>query len=174
MDNNEPWLRFFQDGGEYNINGHSVLTLGGAYSVDKCYRKMMGYAWFPHEQLTQEERDDILAKIENKHYDIVLSHTCPFDWEPTDLFLSQIDQSTVDVSMELWMNEIKDKITYNLWLFGHFHDDRLVRPHVEMYFKDIEDLEIIYNRWNGENQDMPKCWHKDPNYNLNDNQWGGK
>ena len=174
MDNNEPWLRFFQDGGEYKINGHSVLTLGGAYSVDKCYRKMMGYAWFPHEQLTQEERDDILAKIENKHYDIVLSHTCPFDWEPTDLFLSQIDQSTVDVSTELWMNEIKDKITYNLWLFGHFHDDRLVRPHVEMYFKDIEDLEIIYNRWNGENQDMSKGWHKDPNYNLNDNQWGGK
>ena len=112
-----------------------------------------------------------LEKIKNKHYDIVLSHTCPFDWEPTDLFLSQIDQSTVDVSTELWMNEIKDKITYNLWLFGHFHDDRLVRPHVEMYFQKIEDLEIIYNRWNGDNPSIPKDLYKDPNYNLNDNQW---
>ena len=31
-------LRFFLDGGEYIINGFTVLTIGGAYSVDKWYR----------------------------------------------------------------------------------------------------------------------------------------
>ena len=33
-----------------------------------------------------------------------------------------------------------------LQIYG-LHADRIEAPHVEMYFKDIEDLEVIADRW---------------------------
>ena len=38
-----PNLIFAKDGEEYNIDGKSVLVIGGAYSVDKDYRLLYGY-----------------------------------------------------------------------------------------------------------------------------------
>jgi hypothetical protein len=84
-----------------------------------------------------------------KKFDLVLTHTCPFDWEPTDLFLGCIDQTTVDTSMEWWMNQVKDTFDWNIWLFGHFHADRIERPHVQQFYMDYEDLDSVWNRWNG-------------------------
>lgn len=165
-----PNIKYFMDGEIYEINGHRVLVIGGAYSVDKWYRlsrapegaKWTG--WFPDEQLTAEEMKEIEEKCAGQHFDFVLSHTCPESWQPFDLFLRGLDQSTVDKSMEVWMESFKDKITWNIWLFGHFHDDRLVRPHVEMFYTDIEELETIYKRWTTD-EEIPWWIPKDPNYN---------
>ena len=85
----------------------------------------------------------IEALHSNEHFDLVLSHTCPISWEPRDLFLSFIDQSQVDNSMELWMESFKDKITFNKWCFGHFHDDRIINDKARMLFTDIRNLEDI-------------------------------
>ena len=63
------------------------------------------------------------------------------------MFLSFVDQSSVDKTMEVWMDEIKDSFDWHVWCFGHFHADRLERPHVEMYYKDVESLEDIHVRW---------------------------
>ena len=62
-----------------------------------------------------------IIKENNYKFDLVLSHTCPIIYEPKDLFLSSIDQSTVDKTMEQYLGEIEYKITYYLWLWGHFH-----------------------------------------------------
>lgn len=152
-------IRYFKDYGIYNINGYSVGVIGGAYSVDKWYRlARAGYltqdyndpkktGWFSNEQLTSEEMKAAEYLFKGKKLDFVLTHTCPYSWRPTDLFLQGVNQSTVDNSMELWMDELKDKFEWNIWLFGHYHADRLERPHVEMYFNDIDELEVIYNRW---------------------------
>ena len=148
-----PHIHYFIDGGTYEIEGQSVLVLGGAYSVDKFYRlshfapdaKWTG--WFKDEQLTKEEREDILNKVAGAHFDIILSHTCPVDWEPTDLFLNSINQSKVDKTMELWLQDIKESVDWGIWLFGHFHADRLVRPGAEMYYTDSEHLSNIIKRW---------------------------
>ena len=42
---------------------------------------------------------------------------------------------------------MKDIIGWGVWLFAHYHGDRLERPHVEMYYNDIESLDTIYKRW---------------------------
>jgi 3-oxoacid CoA-transferase subunit A len=187
FDWNYPNIRYFEDGGVYNINGKSVLVIGGAYSVDKWHRltifdsnakeiktlspsdndywnpKKTG--WFPDEQLTPKEMENIEKEHSGKHYDFILTHTCPLSWEPRDLFLPFLDQSTVDASMEEWLEGFKDKIYWGIWLFGHFHDDRLVRPRVEMYYRAIEDLADIIARQ--ENPDNLDWWmKKDPNYYL--------
>ena len=151
-----PNIRYLMDGHAYLINMHPTLVIGGAYSVDKWYRlshfpqdaKWTG--WFKDEQLTPEEMADITERFKGKHFDFILAHTCPYSWQPFDLFLQGLDQNTVDNTMELWLDKFKDMISFNTYLFGHFHDDRVVQPGVQMLYYNIENLEDIYNRWTKE------------------------
>lgn len=121
---NYPNIKFAKDGGIYNIEGKRCLTIGGAYSVDKFYRLSCGWQWFESEQLKPEERDHIDSYIyKNPNYDYVLTHTCPYGTRPTHLFLPNIDQSTVDTSMEEWLQKVSNNIKFDKWYFGHYHDN---------------------------------------------------
>ena len=147
MEEDFPHIRYFCDWGIYEIDGLRTLVIGGAYSVDKHYRLARGFCWFENEQLTDYEMRACTYSTEGRYFDLVLSHTCPFSWRPTDLFLNCVDQSTVDNTMEKWMEQLKNKINWGIWLFGHYHADRLERPHVEMFYGEIEPLSDITNRW---------------------------
>ena len=132
-----PYLIFAKDGEEYNIDGKRVLVIGGAYSVDKEYRLMYGYKWFRDEQLTKEEMDIIYNKVKGKHYDVVLTHTCPYKYEPVEVFLSGINQSKVDKSMEHFLDKIEDSIEYDKWYCGHYHTEKRIDK-VEFMFESIK------------------------------------
>lgn len=119
-----PNIFYFHDGGVYNINGRTYLVIGGAYSIDRQYRQMMGWRWFKDEELTQEEFCNIADKVDHWKYNFVLTHTCPYSWMPTDLFLQGVDQSTVSNHTEKWLETISNIIDYDHWLFGHFHKTR--------------------------------------------------
>lgn len=160
-----PNIRYFIDGNVYTIQGHTFLILGGAYSIDKDYRIENNYPWFECEQLTEKEKSRIYNEVKGKSFDFVLSHTCPISWEPTDLFLNYINQSKVDKSMELWLEEIKNIIGFKVWLFGHYHADRLERPGVEMFHLDTEELDNIIERWLSE-KTIDWWLEKSPNYYM--------
>lgn len=125
MQDEYPSIIFAKDGEVYNIEGNTVLVLGGAYSVDKNWRLSKGYSWFESEQIPDSEKAEIEKKIDavNWNVDYVLSHTCPYNTRPVHMFLSCIDQNTVDTSMEVWMQKLSDKLDFKHWYFGHFHDD---------------------------------------------------
>ena len=143
-----PLIKYFDDDvGEATFNGHTVLTIPGAYSVDKWYRLMMDMQWFVDEQLTEEEMKLGSSFAKDRNFDLVFSHTCPLDFTPEDLFLSCVDQSKVDKSMEVWMNELKHTFSWGIWLFGHFHADRIEAPYVEQFYQEVEDLESVIARW---------------------------
>jgi 3-oxoacid CoA-transferase subunit A len=143
-----PNIKYFSDEvAEYHIMGKKVLCIPGAYSVDKWYRLQSGWQWFSMEQLTASEMESAEEEFSGKHFDFVFSHTCPIDWEPNDLFLRGIDQSKVDKTMEVWMGKFKEMINWGIWLFGHYHADRLERPYVEQFYEEVEDLESIIARW---------------------------
>ena len=115
--------RWTDDG--YHPGTYRTLVIPGAYSVDKNYRLANGWSWFEHEQLNEEERERGLNLIKNiNSFDLVLSHTCPIIFEPTDLFLSVVDQSTVDKTTERYLGQIEYLIDYKAWLWGHFHGFR--------------------------------------------------
>lgn len=163
-----PNIRYFVDGGNYIINGHPILTIGGAYSIDKEYRleraKITGSSftgWFPDEQLTEQEMTAIAEGSKGKHFDFVFTHTCPLDWEPVDLFLRGVNQATVDKTMETWLNTLKDVIDWGVWCFGHYHADRLERPCVEQFFQDIELLEDVFNRWANPSEQLAETFMMD-------------
>ena len=148
MEQEFPNIKYFADEvAEYNIMSKKVLCIPGAYSVDKWYRLQNDWHWFSEEQLTTEEMQNAEENFGGKHYNLVLSHTAPIDWEPNDLFLRGIDQSKVDKTMEVWLNDFKNKISWGIWLFGHYHADRLERPYVEQFYEEVEDLQSIFTRW---------------------------
>lgn len=116
----------------YNIAGLNTLVIPGAYSVDKYHRLANQWNWFSDEQLAEYEREEGLAicREYNWTFDLILSHTCPIMYEPTDLFLSVVDQSTVDKTMERYLGQIEYNLNYKLWCWGHYHHYR-VYPNYE-------------------------------------------
>lgn len=135
-----PNIWYFQDGCCYTIGGKTFLTIGGAYSVDKYFRLFNHFTWFENEQLSNEEKGFIFDRIKGKHYDYVITHTCPYTWMPTDLFMNNV-LGEVDNSTELWLENVKDSITYDKWYFGHFHKDRDdIAPNADMLFDGIKEI----------------------------------
>ena len=131
-----PNLLFAKDGEVYEIENRRYLALGGAYSVDKFYRLEKGYGWWSNEQPSEETKSSVNEKLASLEVDIVLSHTCPYRYIPTEMFLPFIDQSTVDQSTEEWLGEIESRINYKAWFCGHWHID-----------KRIDKMHFLFNGW---------------------------
>ena len=128
IENDFPYINYALDEVTvYLINNYKTLVIPGAYSVDKYYRIYNKWPWFKDEQLSSKEIDDGRCIVEkyNYNFDLILSHTCPIAYEPRDLFLSQIDQSKVDKTMECFLGEIEWNTTYKLWVWGHYHSYRI-------------------------------------------------
>lgn len=137
-----PNLIFAKDGEYYHIEKHKYFVIGGAYSIDKYYRLKKGYSWFESEQPNDEIKkrvEDNLSKL-NYKVDIVLSHTSPLKYEPIEFFMEGFDQKNVDKSTEKWLDTIEDKLGYNHWYFGHFHNYKKIDK-TTMLFDSIEMIE---------------------------------
>ena len=134
------------EGGEYVIDGKSILVIPGAFSPDKWYRLANHWSWFPGEQLTKEEREKLLDNLKPA-YDYIFAHTCPYMWESyiQDLFLPQVDQSQMDKTTEYFLNEIVASTEYKHFYFGHFHDNRDVHEFATMVYHQALPLGSSYS-----------------------------
>jgi len=133
---NHPHLKFAKDGEIYHIDDRRYIAIGGAYSVDKYYRQARGFGWWSDEQPSDEIKAYVEKQLDTGAFDTILSHTCPYKYEPRDMFLSAVDQSTVDCSTEEWLDKIESQYHYDNWLCGHWHTDRRV-----------DKLHFLYNTW---------------------------
>lgn len=131
-----PNILFAVDGQIYDFNGNSCIVIGGAYSVDKHYRLANGGNWFPDEQPSGEIKANVERTLAARNWkiDIVLSHTAPLKYEPTEVFLPLIDQSSVDKSTEEWLGEIENKLDYERWYCGHYHTE-----------KEVDKIRFMFN-----------------------------
>ena len=134
-----PNLLFAEDGEIYELGGYRCFAIGGAYSVDKYYRLEKGFKWFLDEQPDDEAKQTVEARLENINWkvDVVLTHTCPLKYEPTEVFLPFIDQSGVDKSTEEWLDRIESRLTYQKWYCGHYHTEKQVDK-LEFLFESIQ------------------------------------
>lgn len=136
-----PNLLFAMDGEIYDLNGRQAIVIGGAYSIDKFYRLARGWNWWADEQPSPQIR----GKVENtlaEHgwkVDVVLSHTVPLKYEPVEVFLPGIDQSSVDKSTEIWLDGIEDRLAYDRWYAGHYHTEKRV-ARLTLLFESIEEF----------------------------------
>lgn len=138
-----PYLKFAKCGEIYNINGYKTLVVGGAYSIDKHYRLKTGASWFENEQPSDgiKKFTESNLDIHNWSVDVVLTHTAPEKYEPREMFLSGIDQSTVEKDTEIWLDTIEDRLKYKKWFFGHYHCEKKINK-IQIMFNDIEEFKI--------------------------------
>lgn len=140
VDEEHPNILFVEDGEIYDLDGKKALAIGGAYSVDKFYRLQRGFGWWADEQpseLTKRKVEGVVSEC--KDIDIILSHTCPKKYIPTEMFLPMIDQSSVDNSTEEWLDTIEDAVDYKAWYCGHWHTDKRIDK-MHFLFTTFESL----------------------------------
>ena len=115
-------------GNIYTIEEQTFFIFGGAYSIDKAYRTP-GLSWWKAEEYNDKEKDLALSNLAKYDYkvDYVLTHACPYSIKQI-MFDFHDDTRT-----ELFLEEIKSKISYKDWYFGHYH-----------YDKDYEHFHALY------------------------------
>ena len=139
IEDDYPNLIFLKNGEIYTINNKKVLVIGGAYSIDKNIRLTYGWHWFKDEQLNKSEMNMILEKYQGTHVDVILSHTSPKKYEPVEVFLSGINQNTVDKTMEEFLVTVEETIKYDKWYCGHYHTEKIVDK-IEFMFENIKEF----------------------------------
>jgi len=94
-------------------DGRVVLFLGGALCIDRHHRVEGSgeYGWFRNEQLSDH---DVLSIDDDLKVDIVVSHTCPMEFD-IPMRYEYVDSSRTDLSY------ILHKFKPKQWFFGHWH-----------------------------------------------------
>lgn len=135
-----PDILFAEDGEIFNLDGKKTLVIGGAYSVDKWYRLENGHKWFEDEQPSDAIKQYAEKQLQDVDWkvDCVLTHTSPLKYEPVEMFLGFIDQSTVDKSTETWLDSIEDRLDYKRWYFGHYHGYKRIDKIIMLFEEVIE------------------------------------
>lgn len=128
-----PNIHYILDeGGLYTIQDMNFLMVPGAYSVDKDYRLSRELPYESEEQLTETEQIQLckIACDNLDDIDYVCGHTFPMHQQTNlqYLFMECIDQSTVDKSMEFFLEELMGEVEkgkrFKQYFGGHYHDDK--------------------------------------------------
>ncbi len=96
-------------------DGRKVLFMGGAESVDKGQRTL-GYDWFHQELILPEDLLNIPREVIKA--DIVISHTCPLEFQIVPDSYAGIFAGDPCRAM---LSQVLQKYQPDLWYFGHFH-----------------------------------------------------
>jgi len=127
----------------YRINGSNILTIGGAHSHDRQYRKWGSTMWKAEEITDDNIRDACKsAKDVNLNIDYVLSHCAPVEWAKHAMPFEVMHHWQADHSEEQ-LSTLKFFLSnsFKRWYFGHYHnniDDPFMDQWTCLYDKIVE------------------------------------
>ena len=83
---------------------------------------------------TPEELEHGLENLERNHYqvDYIISHCCPRRVESHFLNKGYL----TDILTE-YFDEISEKVSFEKWFFGHYHEDREILEKYSLLYKQI-------------------------------------
>ena len=137
-----PNILFCIDSEVYNIENTTFLCLGGAYSVDKFYRLAYDEPWFKSEQMSDVNKNRVRQNHFGREVDYILAHTCPYRFIPREMFIDGIEQTTVDNSMEHFLDECYTNIKCKEWFVGHWHTNKS-DSNIKFLFEDIISVPVL-------------------------------
>ncbi|MFZ6013406.1 MAG: metallophosphoesterase [Bacteroidota bacterium] len=123
---------FVQDYTLLTVEGHNILLVGGAVSVDRSVRAL-GSDYWKDEVFTYNEKllTDVLANVSS--LDIVVTHNAPTEFWPytfdgivskfaqrDDLLLRDLQQDRGNYSRLLKHLQVMNLLPES-WYYGHFH-----------------------------------------------------
>lgn len=106
--------------------------------IEKIPPLLMG--WWKDEQPSKKTKELCETKLDEQEWkvDVVLTHTAPLKFEPTEVFIEGLNQDLVDKSTEKWLDDIESKLHYKKWYAGHYHTDKTVQNNFQFLFKSVE------------------------------------
>ena len=118
------YVRYARRGLTWIWDDVEFIALGGAYSVDKQWRLDQEAKtgkpeslWFPEEEMTDEEMNEILEELDGRSVDVMLAHDKPRssnpDWNRKDFLECLPNQDRLQAAVQA--------LRPVLYLHGHLH-----------------------------------------------------
>ncbi|HWQ51102.1 MAG TPA: metallophosphoesterase family protein [Terriglobales bacterium] len=155
-----PSVIHLMRGQVFDIGGKRFFTMGGASSHDiedgildpaapdfKARRRTLDarggmyrvnrVSWWKEELPSGEEYETALANLEacGWRVDYVVTHCCPSSIEDI------VGQGRCrHDALTDFFEELKDKLDFDRWLFGHYHDNRVIAGKYILLYEQIVEL----------------------------------
>ena len=136
----------------YQIDGVTIFTFGGGYSMDK-YLRQENVSWWPQEMPSEEEYRNAEQNLQKVDYqvDYIITHTAPSE---TVYYLSKmrrlgIEKIVIERPLTTFLDNIRISVAYKHWYFGHFHVDEELWRNQTAILSTIRELESgkIVKEW---------------------------
>lgn len=153
-----PHIFFAADGEVYTFEGRKYIVMGGAHSVDKQDCLENGKPFWEDEMPSGGAKAKFEARLTAEGHRIfgILTHTCPIDYLPTEVFISARQtvshaskckktglpkpfKPDIDRSTEEWLGKIEKQTAYRIWYCGHYHVDKQI-DRIHMMHREIRRL----------------------------------
>ena len=130
-------LRHLIRGQVFDIDGRKLLALGGGESQDASFRKA-GENWWPQELPQYDELEEWTQRLKDigNHLDYVVSHQAPTNVD--SCFTGHVCEVN---SLTSFMDRLQQTCQFDRWIFGCYHQDRMVPPKYQCLFEKIEVAE---------------------------------
>lgn len=156
-----PHVLHLMRGQIYDISGKTFFTMGGAKSHDvedgildptkpdfrtrlrslkqanRCRYRVLGQSWWPEELPSDMEYLTAMETLEQRNWivDYVITHCAP-----SSITLSMSQKNKTDMLTD-FLELVKQRLEYQYWFFGHFHDNRSIdQKHILLWEQIIQIL----------------------------------
>ena len=115
----------------FTIEGKTFFTMGGAYSVDRAYRK----SWWKEELPNNDEYKEALKNlsVHNMKVDYVVSHTAP---RPMSYPIRKVPDIH-EAELNNFLDYLYFDLDYKHWYCGHWHEDREINSKFTFLWDNI-------------------------------------
>lgn len=135
-----PHVLHLMRGEVYDIAGTTVLTMGGAASNDRQYRRE-GRNWWPEEIPSVEEMGHCRASLDRVGWkvDYVVTHEAPADL--AEQLCREREREYLDDRLQRFLGELDGRLGCRAWFFGHYHGDEWRDARHRLIYRDIVPVE---------------------------------
>ena len=124
----------------FDIDGLTVLAMGGAASNDRQYRKE-GRSWWPEEMPSEKETEHCRSSLNRVGWkvDYVVTHEAPAAL--AEKLCCERGREYRDDLLQRFLGELDERLDYRAWFFGHYHDDKWCDAKHRLIYQDIVPIE---------------------------------
>ncbi len=121
----------------FEIDGSTFFTMGGAYSIDRAWRKKDESYW-EEEQPTDEEYKEAAKNLKKHDFnvDYVLTHTAPAE------IIRRMNHvpDRHDAELTGFLDWVMYETKFRHWFFGHWHYDHDIGEQFSALYYDVKKI----------------------------------
>ena len=135
-----PHVLHLMRGEVFDIDGLTVLAMGGAASNDSQYRRE-GRSWWPEEMPSEEEMGHCRASLDRVGWkvDHVVTHEAPAAL--AEGLCRERGREYRGDPLQTFLGELDGRLDYCAWFFGHYHGDEWLDAGHRLIYQDIVPIE---------------------------------